>query len=413
MTHRVVITGMGTINPLGLTVKESWENCVNGVSGVAPITLFDASKSPIRIACEVKNFDPSKYMKPAEVRRRDRYEHFATAAAKEALAGSGLEITPENAPRIGSIVSSSVGGLRSLEEAVFTLIESGARRVNPFVIPMLMPNGASGLVGIDHGIKGPALSVASACASGADGIGLAWRMIRTGELDAAFAGDCEATICSVGVAAFDRLGAMSRRNDDYAMTPQPFDKNRDGLVMGEGGAVLLLESLEHAKARGANILAELAGYAATSDAFHITAPAEDGAGSASAMELAARAGGVNLAEVDYINAHGTGTPLNDTAETVAIKRAFGEKAYDVPISSTKSMTGHMMGATGAVEAVFCVQAILTGVIPPTIHYETPDPTCDLDYVPNVAREKKVRVAMSNAFGFGGHNAVLVFKAFEG
>ncbi len=413
MTHRVVITGMGTVNPLGLTVKESWENCINGVSGVAPITLFDASNSPVKIACEVKNFDPAKYMKPAEVRRRDRYEHFATAAAKDALADSGLEITPENAHRIGSVVSSSVGGLGALEEAVFTLIESGPRRVNPFVIPMLMPNGASGLVGIDHGIKGPSLSVASACASGADGIGLAWRMIRTGELDAAFAGDAEATVCGVGVAAFDRLGAMSRRNDDYSMTPQPFDKNRDGLVMGEGGAVLILESLEHAKARGANILAELAGYAATADAFHITAPAEDGAGSASAMELAARAAGVNMADVDYINAHGTGTPLNDTAETVAIKRAFGEKAYDVPISSTKSMTGHMMGATGAVEAVFCVQAIRNSIIPPTIHYETPDPTCDLDYVPNTAREKKVRVTMSNAFGFGGHNAVLVIKEFTG
>jgi 3-oxoacyl-(acyl-carrier-protein) synthase len=238
-------------------------------------------------------------------------------------------------------------------------------------------------------------------------------MIRTGDLDAAFAGDTEATVCGVGVAAFDRLGAMSRRNDDYSLTPQPFDKDRDGLVMGEGGAVLILESLEHATARGANILAELAGYAATADAYHITAPAEDGAGSATAMELAARAAGVNMADVDYINAHGTGTPLNDTAETVAIKRAFGERAYDVPVSSTKSMTGHMMGATGAVEAVFCVMAIRHGVIPPTIHYRTPDPACDLDYVPNTAREKKVRVAMSNAFGFGGHNAVLVIKEFTG
>jgi beta-ketoacyl-acyl-carrier-protein synthase II len=413
MTHRVVITGMGAICPIGLTAQESWENCVNGVSGVGPITLFDSNQWPVKIACEVKNFDPAKYMKPAEIRRRDRYEHFATVAAQEALRDSGLEITEANAARIGVVVSSSVGGLRALEEAVNTLRESGPRRVNPFVIPMLMPNGASGLIGIDTGARGPALSVASACASGADGIGLAWRLIREGDLDACFAGDAEATICEVGVGAFDRLGAMSRRNDNYSMTPQPFDKNRDGLVMGEGGAVLILESLEHARARGANILAELAGYAATADAFHITAPAEDGKGSASAMMLAAQSAGVNAGDIDYINAHGTGTPLNDAAETVAVKRAFGEQAYNIPISSTKSMTGHMMGATGALEAVFCVRAIREGVIPPTIHYETPDPVCDLDYVPNAAREKKVRVAMSNAFGFGGHNAVLVFKEFAG
>jgi 3-oxoacyl-[acyl-carrier-protein] synthase II len=413
MSQRVVVTGMGTVNALGLTAQESWENCVNGVSGVGPITLFDPVKLPVKIAAEVKNFDPSNYMKPAEVRRRDRYEHFATAAAKEALAQSGLEITPENAGRVGSIVSSSVGGLRAMEAAVHTLRDEGARRLNPFVIPMLMPNGASGLICIDTGAKGPALSVASACASGADGIGLAWRMIRDGDLDAAFAGDSEATICEMAVGAFDRLGAMSRRNDDYSMTPQPFDKNRDGLVMGEGGAVLILESLEHAKARGAEILAELAGYAATSDAFHITAPAEDGAGGAAAMVLAARAAGVNLSEIDYINAHGTGTSLNDTAETVAIKRAFGERAYELPISSTKSMTGHMMGATGALESIFCIQAIRTSRVPPTIHYETPDPDCDLDYIPNVARDKRVRVTMSNAFGFGGHNAVLVFKEFTG
>lgn len=412
MNHRVVVTGMGTLCPLGLDVKESWENCVNGVSGVGRITLFDTSQWLVKIACEVKNFEPSKYMKPAEVRRRDRYEQFATAAAQEAQRDAGLEISEANAGRIGSIISSAIGGLRSLEEATNTLRDQGPRRVNPFVIPMLMPNGASGLICIDTGAKGPALSVASACASGADGIGLAWRLIRAGEIDAAFAGAAEATICGVGVCAFDRLGAMSRRADDYSMTPQPFDKNRDGLVMGEGAAVLILESLEHARARGANILAELAGYAATADAFHITAPADDGSGSAAAMVRAAEVAGVNLEEVDYINAHGTGTPLNDTAETVAVKRAFGATAYDVPISSTKSMTGHMMGATGALEAIFCVQAIRTGTIPPTIHYQTPDPTCDLDYVPNTARAVKVRVAMSNAFGFGGHNAVLVFKEFK-
>ena len=413
MTRRVVVTGMGTVNPLGLNVRQTWDNCINGVSGVGPITQFDVSGWLVRIACEVKNFDPANYMQPADVRRRDRYEQLASAAAQEAQRDAGLEINDGNAARVGAVVSTAIGGLRTLEEAANVLRVSGPRRVNPFVIPMLMPNGASGLICIDTGAKGPALSVASACASGADGIGLAWRLIREGEIDAAFAGDSEATICAVAVSAFDRTGAMSRRNDDYSMTPQPFDKNRDGLVMGEGAAVLILESLDYARARGANILAELAGYAATSDSFHITAPAADGAGSAMAMVNAARAAGVNLDEVDYINAHGTGTPLNDAAETVAVKRAFGEKAYDIPISSTKSMTGHMMGATGALEAIFCVQAIRTGTLPPTIHYQTPDPACDLDYIPNTARKTKVRVAMSNAFGFGGHNAVLVFKEFAG
>ncbi|MBI3360295.1 MAG: beta-ketoacyl-ACP synthase II [Chloroflexi bacterium] len=413
MMHRVVITGMGTVSPLGLTVKETWENCVNGISGVGPITLFDASNFLVKIACEVKNFEPANYMKPPEARRRDRFEQFASAASQEAQKDAGLEISEANAGRVGAIVSSAIGGIHALEEAVNTLRDSGPRRINPFIIPMLMPNGASGLICIDTGAKGPALSVASACASGADSLGLAWNLIRQGELDAAFAGDSEATICPVGVAAFDRLGAMSRRNDDYSMTPQPFDKDRDGLVMGEGAALLILENLEHAKARGASILAELVGYSATADAYHITAPAEDGAGGAAAMIRAMEVAGVNPADVDYINAHGTGTPLNDTAETAAIKRAFGEKAYDVPISSTKSMTGHMMGATGALEAIFCVKAIRTGVVPPTIHYHTPDPACDLDYVPNTAREKKVRIALSNAFGFGGHNAVLVFKEFKG
>ncbi|MFQ5409048.1 MAG: beta-ketoacyl-ACP synthase II [Anaerolineales bacterium] len=407
--RRVVVTGLGTVNPLGLSTKESWENCVNGVSGVGPITHFDASEWLVNIACEVKDFDPANYMRPPEVRRRDRFEQLATAAAQEALADSGLEITEENAPRVGSIVSSAIGGLGTIQNAAFILENTGPRRVSPFVIPMLMPNGASGLICIDTGAKGPALSVASACASGADGIGLAWRLIRGGEIDAAFAGASEATICQVGVASFDRLGAMSRRNDDYSMTPQPFDKHRDGLVMGEGAAILILEEYEHARARGAKIYAELAGYAATADAFHITAPHGEGAGGAAAMRQAIDSAGLNIEEVDYINAHGTATPLNDSSETRAIKTAFGKRAYDVPISSTKSMTGHMMGATGALEAIFCAEAIHNGVIPPTIHYETPDPECDLDYVPNEARDADVRVAISNAFGFGGHNAVLVLK----
>ncbi len=413
MTYRVVVTGMGTLNPVGHTVQETWANITQGVSGVGPITLFDARDFLVQIACEVKNFDPARYMDVKEVRRRDRYQQLATAAYKEALETSGLKIAPQNAERVAVVVSSAIGGLRTLEDAVRMTVEVGPRRLSPFAIPMLMSNGAGGLIAIDTGAQGPNFSIASACASGADGIGAAWRLIREGVVDAAITGASEASIAPVGVGAFDRLGAMSRRNSDYSMTPQPFDKNRDGLVMGEGAAILILESLEHARARGAEILAELAGYAATADAFHITAPAEDGGGGALAMQKALEVAGLNPDDVGYINAHGTATPLNDASETAALKRAFGQQAYTIPISSTKSMTGHMMGATGALEAIFCVQAIRTNILPPTIHYQTPDPVCDLDYVPNTAREAKINVAMSNAFGFGGHNAVLVLRRFTG
>jgi 3-oxoacyl-[acyl-carrier-protein] synthase II len=412
MQERVVVTGMGTVNPLGLSVRETWQNAVEGVSGVAPITLFDASDSLVQIACEVKNFNPEEYMEAKEARRRDRFEQFATAATKQALQESGLEITEANADRVGVVISAAIGGLKSLQEAVYIIRDEGPRRVSPFLIPMLMPNGAAGIVTIDHGIKGPSFSVASACASGVDGIGMAWMMLRAGMIDAALAGASEATITSTGVAAFDRVGAMSRRNEDYSMTPQPFDKNRDGLVMGEGAAVLVLEREEHAKARGAGILAELAGYAATADAYHVTAPSEDGAGGAAAIRQALQMAEVNVDEVDYINAHGTATQLNDFSETKAIKGAFGELAYKIPISSTKSMTGHMMGATGALETVFCVQVVRNDLLPPTIHYETPDPECDLDYIPNQAREMRARVVVSNAFGFGGHNSVLVVRRYE-
>jgi len=410
--EKIVITGMGTVNPLGCSVAESWQAALNGVSGVGPITQFDTSEYLVKIACEVKNFAPEKYMDPKEARRRDRFEQFAAASVKEALAQSGLIVTEANAGRIGVVISSAIGGLQSLEDAIFTVRDTSPRRVSPFLIPMLMSNGAAGLAGIDYGIQGPGFSVASACASGADGIGMAWMMLRSGMIDAAIAGASEATICRAGVAAFDRIGAMSRRNDDYSMTPQPFDKNRDGLVMGEGSAVLALETEIHAKARGAAILAELAGYASTADAFHVTAPHETGAGGAAAIRLALESAKVNAEAVGYINAHGTGTSLNDLSETKAVKAAFGAQAYKTPISSTKSMTGHMMGATGALEAIFCVQAVREGLLPPTIHYETPDPECDLDYVPNKAREAKVNVAISNAFGFGGHNAVLVVRKYE-
>jgi len=408
--EKVVITGMGTINSLGRTVNETWEAISHGFSGVGPITLFDASDFLVKIACEVKNFNPDEYLPAKEARRRDRFEQFAAIAAAEAIQHSGINLE-ENAERSGVVISSAIGGFTSILEGEHTLQEQGPRRVSPFVIPMLMLNGAAGMAAIDYGFKGPAFSVASACASGADGIGMAWTLLRAGVIDVALAGASEATITPLGIAAFDRIGATSRRSEDFSMTPQPFDKNRDGLVMGEGGAVLVLERESHARARGANILAELAGYAATSDAFHITAPSETGEGGARAIRAALEAAQVNLDEVDYINAHGTATVLNDLSETRAIKAAFGNIAYNIPVSSTKSMTGHMMGATGALEVIFCVQAIREGLIPPTIHYQTPDPECDLDCVPNQAREKPVKIAISNAFGFGGHNAVLVLRQY--
>jgi len=411
MQERVVITGMGTVNPLGLNVSGSWENAINGVSGVRPITLFDPADLQVKIACEVKDFVPEDFMDAREARRRDRFEQFSTAAAKEALENSGLEITEANSARIGAIISSAIGGLKSLQDAILTNHTEGPRRVSPFLIPMLMANGAAGLAAIDHGIKGPCFSVASACASGADGIGMAWMMLKTGALDACLTGATEATITPVGVAAFDRVGATSRR-DDPSMTPQPFDKNRDGLVMGEGAGVLVLERESHARARGAEILAELAGYGSTADAFHVTAPHEDGTGGAAAIRQALVTAEANPEDVGYISAHGTATTLNDVSETKAVKAAFGDLAYNIPISSTKSMTGHMMGATGALEAIFCVQAIREGILPPTIHYETPDPECDLDYIPNKAREQKIDLAISNAFGFGGHNAVLAMKRYS-
>ncbi len=412
MQERIVITGMGTVNPLGLNVSESWKNVTNGVSGVGPITLFNDSDLQVHIACEVKDFVPEQFMEARETRRRDRFEQLSTAAVQEAIESSGLEITEANAGRVGTVISSAIGGLKSLQDAVITNYTEGPRRVSPFLIPMLMSNGAAGLAAIDHGITGACFSVASACASGADGIGMAWLMLKAGMIDACLAGASECTVTPVGVAAFDRVGAMSRRNDDYSMTPQPFDKNRDGLVMGEGAAILVLERESHAKARGATILAELAGYGSTADAFHVTAPHEDGTGGAAAIRQALASAGANSEEVGYISAHGTATELNDLSETKAIKAAFGDLAYKIPVSSTKSMTGHMMGATGALEAIFCVQAVREGILPPTIHYETPDPNCDLDYIPNKAREQKIDLAISNAFGFGGHNAVLAVRRYR-
>jgi beta-ketoacyl-acyl-carrier-protein synthase II len=410
--ERVVITGMGTVNPIGLTVAETWKNVTAGVSGVGPITLFDSSPLLVHIAAEVKGFEPVNYMDAKEARRRDRFEQLTAVAANEAIQSSGLEVTEENAGRIGVVISSAIGGLTTLQEAVLIANSDNPRRVNPFTIPMLMSNGGAGLVAIDYGIKGPCFSVASACASGADGIGIAVMMMRAGMIEAAVAGATESTITMTGVAAFDRVGAMSRHNDDYSMTPQPFDKNRDGLVMGEGSAVVVLELESHARARGANILAELAGYGSTADAYHVTAPDEQGAGGMAAICMALASAKANPEDVGYISAHGTGTHLNDLSETRAVKGAFGDLAHKIPISSTKSMTGHMMGATGALEVIFCVQAIREEILPPTIHYQTPDPECDLDVIPNKAREKKIDLAISNAFGFGGHNAVLAVRRYQ-
>jgi 3-oxoacyl-[acyl-carrier-protein] synthase II len=410
MQKRVVITGMGTINPLGHDLDSTWKRLISGESGVGPITLFDASNLMVQIACEVKAFDPTDHMERREARRRDRFEQFAAVAAKEALNQSGLKVEPD---RVGVIISSAIGGLTTIEEAIITTEIGDPRRVSPFSIPMLMSNGAAGLVAIDIGAKGPAFSVASACASGSDAIGQGAMLVRSGVVDAAVVGATEATITRIGIACFDRLGALSRRNEEMDRTPAPFDKDRDGLVMGEGAAIMVIESLEHALDRKVEILAEIVGYGATADAYHVTAPAEDGAGGAAAMHKALETGGIDPDQVGYINAHGTGTLLNDEAETRAIKTALGKAAYQVPVSSTKSMTGHMMGATGALESVICVQTILTHQIPPTIHLNTPDPACDLDYVPNQSRQAEVEIALNNAFGFGGHNAVLAFRRFTG
>lgn len=407
--EKVVITGMGTVNPVGIGVNQTWENLISGRSGIKPITLFDTSEYFVKIAGEVKKFDPADFMDVKEARRRDRFEQLAIAAANEAIQNSGINFNDFDRSRVGVVVSSAIGGMTSLQNGIFILKDEGSRKVSPFLIPMLMPNGASGLIAIDHGLNGPCFSVASACASGIDSLGMAYTMIKSGMVDVVIAGASEATICEIGVAAFDRIGAMSRKANPNEFSPAPFDKNRDGLVMGEGAAILVMESESVAKNRGANIFAEFVGYGSTADAYHVTAPHGEGKGGTAAILTALKTADLAPIDVDYINAHGTGTPLNDAAETKAIKNAFGELAYKIPISSTKSMTGHMMGATGALEAIICVKTILDGIIPPTINLSTPDPDCDLDYVPNFARRKRVDVAISNAFGFGGHNAVMAVR----
>lgn len=408
--RRVVITGTGLISSLGHTVDETWSAILSGESGIGDFTLIEKGDHSSGGVCEVKDFDPVTYIGKRDARRRDRFQQLATVAGKEAMQKSGLEITDQNRERVGIYIGTSVGGIRTLVDQEHVRLDRGTRRISPFAISMIMPNGAAGLMAIDYGIQGPSNTIATACAAGNDAIGHAYKAIRAGELDAVLSGGAESLITSVSIGGFEKAGATSSRSSN---APQPFDRNRDGLVAGEGAAILILEELESAKRRGATILGELAGYGQTTDAFHITAPSEGGAGAARAMKIALNDAGLDPSEVDYVSAHGTGTKLNDLNETMALKTVLGEHAYNVAVSSTKSMTGHVMGATGAIEAVFCILAIRDKVLPPTINYETPDPECDLDYVPNVARSADVRVTMNNAFGFGGHNGVLVIKEFTG
>jgi 3-oxoacyl-[acyl-carrier-protein] synthase II len=408
--QRVVITGLGVITSLGHNVADTWEGILNGRSGLGPFTLLDKGEHAAGGLCEIKGFDPEVYLDRRDVRRRDRYQQLATVAAQEAMQQAQLPITDDNRDRIGVILGTGVGGIQTLVEQEHTRQEKGLRRISPFAITMIMPNGASGMLAIDYGIQGPSTTITTACAAGCDAIGHAFHALRRGELDACLTGGSESILASVAIGGFERAGATCPRSENV---PQPFDKNRDGLIVGEGAGMLVLETLEHAQARGATILAEMAGYGQTTDAHHITAPAEGGAGAARAISIALADAALAPEDVDYISAHGTATQLNDASETAAIKTALGDHAYQVAISSTKSMTGHIMGATGAIESVFCTLAIRDQILPPTINYETADPACDLDYVPNEARPARVRVCLNNAFGFGGHNAVLVFKAYEG
>ncbi len=407
--RRVVVTGLGLITPLGHNVPDSWAAILAGQSGFGALNQIEQGEHLIGGLCEVKGFDPAKELGRREARRRDRYQQFATVAAQEAMKQSGLTVTDENRQRIGVILGTGVGGIQTLIDQEHVVLEKGLRRLSPFAITMIMPNGAAGMLAIDFGIQGPSPSIVTACASGNDAIGHAFRAIRYGEVDAALTGGSETIITDVAVGGFEQARATSSKTEN---TPQPFDKNRDGLVVGEGAGMLVLESLDQAQERGARILAEVVGYGQTTDAYHITAPAEGGLGAARAISKALKDAEIDPEAVDYINAHGTATPLNDASETAAIKHSLGDHAYQVAISSTKSMTGHIMGATGAIESVFCTLAIRDQILPPTINYETPDPECDLDYVPNEARKVRVQVCLNNAFGFGGHNAVLVIKEFS-
>ncbi len=413
MKRRVVVTGLGLVTPNGIGVETAWKNICEGKSGIGPITRFDTNGFETKIAAEVKDFHPEQYIEKKEIKKMDLFIQYALAATKEALEDAQLGITPENCERIGVIVGTGLGGLPNIEKYHQILMERGPGRVSPFFIPMVIANLASGHIAIQFGAKGPNTCIVTACATGAHCIGDAFRAIRYGDADAVIAGGTEANITPLCVSGFNAMKALSTRNDEPQKACRPFEKNRDGFVIGEGAGILILEELEFALKRKAKIYAELVGFGYTGDAYHITAPPPDGEGAARCMKMAIKDAGLKPEEIDYINAHGTSTPLNDVTETIAIKTVFGEYARKIPISATKSMTGHLLGAAGSTEAIFTILSIRDGILPPTINYEEPDPECDLDYVPNQARKQSIRVGMSNAFGFGGTNATLIFKKFEG
>ncbi len=413
--RKVVITGIGVITPIGKDLASFWDSLKNGRSGIDRISSFDTTDLDCKIAGQVKDFDAASYFNnPKDVRRTDRFTQFAMAAAKMAMADSGIDLEKVDRTRFGTIVGSGIGGLQTLCDQHTILMNKGPKRISPFMIPMMISNMASGLVSMEFGLGGPNFSTTSACATSCHAIGEAWRMIQHGEADIILCGGSEATVVPIGMAGFSAMKALSTRNDEPQRASRPFDKDRDGFVMGEGGGILVIEELEHAKARGARIYAEIAGYGLSADAYHMTSPLPEGEGAARCMQMALEKSGIKPEEVDYVNAHGTSTGLGDVCETKAIKAVFGDHAKNgLMVSSTKSMTGHLLGAAGVVEMAACVLALTQGIVPPTINLDDPDPECDLDYVPKVAREKKVRVALNNSFGFGGHNATLIAKAYEG
>ena len=412
MKRRVVVTGLGAITPLGNSAQESWDSAIAGKSGVGPITKFDSTSFNTKIAAEIKNFDPLQFMDKKEVRRYDDFILYALAASEMAMADAALTISPEIAERTGVIIGSAIGGLATLEREKEVVLKSGPRKISPFAIPAILPNLASGLVSIRFGAKGPINCAVTACAAGTSAIGDAYKTIAYGDADIMITGGAEAAVTTLGIGGFNSMRALSQRNDEPQKASRPFDKDRDGFVVGEGSGIIILEELSVALARGARIYAELAGYGCTSDAFHLAAPPPGHEGAARSMLAAMKDAGVSATDIDYINAHGTSTPLNDLYETQAVKALFQEHAYKLLISSTKSMTGHMLGATGGVEALFAVKSLAEGVIPPTINLDNPDPECDLDYVAHTARRQEINTAMSSTFGFGGVNSVLIFKKFH-
>ncbi len=410
--RRVVVTGLGLITPLGLGVEPSWQHLINGASGIKRITRFDASAFPTQIAGEVDNFNPEDYVEIKEVKKMDRFIHFAVAAATFALNDSGLKITDSNSDRVGVLVGSGMGGLHTIEYYHSVLLEKGPRRITPFFIPMLTINLAAGQISIKFSAKGPNSAISTACATGSHSIGDAFRIIQRGEADAMIAGGTEAVISPLGIGGFNAMKALSTRNDEPEKASRPFDVDRDGFVVGEGAGIIILESLQHAMDRGAKIYAEIVGYGMTADAYHITSPSPGGEGAARCMTIALKDGGIGHTEVDYINAHGTSTKSGDELETRALKTVFGDHAYKVAISSTKSMIGHLLGAAGGVEAIISILSIVNNIALPTINLDNPDPECDLDYIPHKARKMKINYALSNSFGFGGTNACLLFKKFD-